>query len=419
MTALDRRNVDDFFAAEEREEIDAPLVRRGVGFAGRIAVRTVRDYNAPPGAVDTELVTLPRGAEVAGIDHRGAATVAHSRAVGVLDVDLFVINIPAPSRRVLRVVRQPELVPTGPHGIVRRIILGGVVLAEDRTTPAFLHRVEGTAVFPPRAQRPLGAVVVERPEGEDRFRHVAQPPVDQVEMMAALVDAQSPGLRALAVPAVEIRRAMPSIEVVHEFDIGDPAEFAPQEHALQGAVGRGVAHVVGNLDAAAALFLGRPHASHLLGVDDHRLFHDDVAARLQPRDDVAAMGGIGTGDHERLRPGLGQHAPHGTGRIPRHRAPGLGEERPHALAVRVEDPREHGAVVEVGVPRTVQPEQGQGELVDAADAQSGQRVFLFFHGEACAAEGFKPPRLHFLPRPNGGFRRPSCGRSCAGWPTGG
>ena len=58
----------------------------------------------------------------------------------------------------------------------------------------------------------------------DGDRNGREPPVDEVEMVRALVHEQRPGLRGMGVPAAEVVGAVVGIEEVFEVDRADLAD---------------------------------------------------------------------------------------------------------------------------------------------------------------------------------------------------
>jgi len=94
------------------------------------------------------------------------------------------------------------------------------------------------------------------PKANNFGRRVREPPVDQIEMVAAFVDAQPAGLRAVTVPAVEVTRPVPRIEVVGKLDVHDPSQSTSRIHALESLVGRRYTGSVRHANSAAAPLLG-------------------------------------------------------------------------------------------------------------------------------------------------------------------
>src|SRR5204863_484036 len=79
-----------------------------------------------------------------------------------------------------------------------------------------------------------------------------EPPVDQVEVVARLVDHQPAGVALVAVPAAEVVGAVAGVEEPLEVDGEDAADRAGLEQLLDSAVARGVAEVEGDGEPAAS-----------------------------------------------------------------------------------------------------------------------------------------------------------------------
>ena len=362
------RDLDELLAAEQRIERDQAGIGCRIRFAGWIGVRAMDDFHPAFRAVDPEHVSLPRRAEVAGIRHRRAAAIAHRSAVGVLDLNLFIVNVAPTVGWILHVIRQAELIPAGRDLVARGVRLLRIVLLKHRALALFLGWRQRVSLRIPRANSSVGAIVVESAEGEDIFRDVAQPPVDEIEVVAALVDAEPAGHLPHAVPPVVVTRPVPGIEVVGELDVDDAPEFAAEDHPLQALVCGRVAVVVGHAHTATALPLGLLHAPHLLAVDDHRLLGDHVTTGLEPRDDMSAVGGVRPDDDQRVRPGFLDHPLDRPRGIEWDRGVDLPEKCLHSGAVDIQNADQLGPVGEIRAAHAAFADQRQDELIDSAGA---------------------------------------------------
>ena len=129
----------------------------------------------------------------------------------------------------------------------------------------------------------------------------AQPPVDQIEVMARLVDPQRAALRLQPVPAAEVVGAVADVEIPVEVDRADRAELVRREDLLDLDVLRREPIVEADGDLALVALLGFEDRLALLLVDHHRLFGDDVDAAVERADDVFAVEGVDGGNRQEIR----------------------------------------------------------------------------------------------------------------------
>lgn len=204
--------------------------------------------DAPVGQVDREAVPFPWGREVDRVVDDGSPVVGKEGAVGIFHVDHVVVEVDRLLVRVLRRVLQGGAVGMGSDARGLRGVARGIVPLEvGATLPLFFHR-KRLAVRGEGAMRAPGAVKCVAPQREDRSGVILQPPVEEVKMVAALVQIQAAGAGQLAVPAQEVAGAVGGIDQVAEVHLHDLPERAAEQEALDGALQGPVAGVEGDSD---------------------------------------------------------------------------------------------------------------------------------------------------------------------------
>ena len=134
--------------------------------------------------------------------------------------------------------------------------------------------------------------------GEDFGGTGADPPVDEVEVVAGLVHQQAAGVVLVPVPAAEVVGPVAQVEQPFEVDRADLSDNAGAQQGVQLAVDRVVAVVEADGDPTAGALLGGVDAAAALKVGGHRFFRDDVAARVQGGHDVVGVQPVhGAHDH--------------------------------------------------------------------------------------------------------------------------
>ena len=162
-------------------------------------------------------------------------------------------------------------------------------------------------VLEPELHRHLGRVEHALAVGGDRHRRRIHPPVHQVEMVRGFVHQEAAGLVLVAVPAAEIVGAVNAVEIPAEIHRLDLADRAGHQDVLELRARRRIAVVERHRDALARLALRIEHALEPGQIDRHRLFGDDVAARLERPHDVFVVEIIRHRDDHRVRLLLGDH----------------------------------------------------------------------------------------------------------------
>ncbi len=284
----------------------------GVGELGDV------EFQAAPAAGDRDPVALPRRVGHQVVGELGARRVAHHHRHVVLDGDAGTedVQVAPVAVLVLGVQVQPGQVRAVAHVQRERVVLGrGVAVA------ALV--VGGQAV----AAAALVAVEEQVAPGEDLGGARADPPVDQVEVVAGLVHQQAAGVALVAVPAAEVVRAVAQVEQPLEVHRSDLPDDARAQQVAQLAVDGVVPVVEADGDPAAGALLGGVDAAAALQVGGHRLLGDDVAARLQGGHDVVGVQPV-DGAHDDLVDRLGvEHPDEVVGGVGGHGiVPGVGDD---------------------------------------------------------------------------------------------
>ena len=196
------------------------------------------------GAVDRDAIALPRRVGVEGVAERRARRVVDDEREVVLDRDALAEDV---------AVADVPVVLLGVE--VQRLQALVVAKVEFEGIAPVVGAAGGT--IPDAACRGvLGTVELQAARREDAARLAADPPVDEVEVVARLVDEEAPGVLLLAVPAAEVVRAVVGVQHPGEVDGGDPTDRAVLDHLAQRAVARRVAVVEGDDDLAAGAIDG-------------------------------------------------------------------------------------------------------------------------------------------------------------------
>ena len=193
----------------------------------------------------------------------------------------------------------------------------------------------------PGAEPAVGGVAVavelEAAAGVDAGRHVADPPVDQVEVVARLVHQQAAGVLLLAVPAAEVVGAVHGVERPLEVHRGDLADLAGRDDLAQGGVPRGVPVVERHDDVPAGLGDRARDPSAARPVDGQRLLDDDVGPRGERPRHQLGVRVVGRGHDDDVDGLLGDHLLEAVGRVlrqPGGPAEGRRRRRPRSASMR-------------------------------------------------------------------------------------
>ena len=141
----------------------------------------------------------------------------------------------------------------------------------------------------------LGAVEEQPGLREHGHRCRAEPPVDQIEVVARLVHQQAARVGLVAVPAAEVVGAVAYVQQpleVHRADLADLPRGQPPADLL---VHRVEAVVESYRDGGGALPFGEQDPPGPVRVGGHRLFGDHVSAGGQRGHDVLVVGGVDGG----------------------------------------------------------------------------------------------------------------------------
>ena len=170
--------------------------------------------------------------------------------------------------------------------------------------------VAGVAVVRDVHSAPFGvlaAVEGEAAHAEHGLGHRVQPPVDQVEVVGALVHQQSSRLVLLTVPSAEVVGAVARVEQVGQVDVDDLTDRALPEQ-LSDERAAGPPPVVEGHRQRAAGAADRVHdRAALRGVDGHGLLGDRVAAPLHRPDDVPMVECVDRRHDDGVRTGPPDH----------------------------------------------------------------------------------------------------------------
>ena len=202
VAAFAGENVDAFFTAEDRVVFNDPLVIVGMFHRGVSAVVEFQRFQTAVGTVDRQTVAFIRSGEVGRIVQQHAVFVLDVDHKGVINVDFRIKDTH------IRTIFGIEL-------FAAFEVVDMIVFSEDGGAagfPAFLvSALSAFAAFIAETAFLFGGIentvrteVVQRTESMDGFGHTVDPPVDQVEVVAGLVDGQAAGVFAHTVPAVEV-----------------------------------------------------------------------------------------------------------------------------------------------------------------------------------------------------------------------
>ena len=245
------------------------------------------------GAVEGDPVALPRSEGAQRVRHGGAAGVVDDQVEAVLDGDAVVEHVEIALVAVGGLGVEVEALQQRVGGQVQSERIGRVVVAAERGA---LAQSAGVGVGL--------AVELQAAAGVHPGRHVGQPPVDQVEVVGALVHEQTAGDVLTTVPAAEVVGAVGGVEQPLEVHRGDVTDGAVGDQLADHGVARGVAVVERHRQIARRGVHGVHDPAQSTVVDRHRLLGDHIQPALQGGGDVDVVGGVGGGDDQGVRSGL-------------------------------------------------------------------------------------------------------------------
>ena len=317
MSAAAVLDPDPLLGVEDRVVINEPpaVLRHGEGDLAHTA--PLFGFQPSARSVDGQTISLPRSGEIGGVVKENSVLVAHIRHIGVLNVDLGIKDAHVGRVNRPRVKSAGALQIEGIQMVVLHMLTLGAGLPSGQIGAVSPFLTGGTvpSVFPGGVELAVGSVVIQGSEGVDRVGDPVDPPVDQVEVVAGLMDGKAAGVLAHPVPTVEIAGAVFDVDVPGEVHMGDPSNALFQQQFPQFPVDRGVAVIEGADDFPFGLLFGLTDPDHILDIGAHGLFADDIEIVLQPLEDVVHMKTVFAHDKEGVRFGLFDHFFHLIGPI--------------------------------------------------------------------------------------------------------
>ena len=164
-----------------------------------------------------------------------------------------------------------------------------------------------TAVLLGRIEDAVGTIVVQGTESVDVFGHTVDPPVDQVEVVAGLVDGKTSGVLTHTVPAMEIAGAVLDVDVPVQVNMGDFTDLALDDHLTDLGVDGVVAVVEGADDFTFGFLLSFHDLESISSIGGHGLFADDVDVISKTAGDVFNMETVHADHEQSIGSGFGDH----------------------------------------------------------------------------------------------------------------